>query len=164
MINKTKRAIGKWNESHGLAKVLDVILISTFLVSMLGVIGFYQPLVVGPLDVQELNNSIVLFDLDLGERILIDKNLDFLSPDVYDLNEGEVIVLERGVYYWKVVGSVEEGDVKKLTVESSVRLGIKKSGSGDKFEVVNLDDKEFDVSVYNGEEIVSNFILGGNLE
>jgi hypothetical protein len=114
-------------------------------------IGFSQPLVIAPMDNFRTTNTEVLFSIEKGDRLLIDDNIDFTSPDEYDVSDGLELEFSPGKYYWKVVG-VGVSEIRTLTIESEVSLELIEGSSN--FSVVNSGNIELLVDVYDGENLI----------
>jgi hypothetical protein len=130
---------------------IDLIVIGFTLLVLIVSVGYAQPLVIAPLDEYESLNGEVLFEFERADVLLIDDNEDFTSPDEYEVVEGLVVMLEPGVYYWKVVG-VLRSEVRKLTIQSKVELKLVETDDG--FSVVNVGNVRLNVDVYDGDELV----------
>ena len=143
---------------------IDLVLIIGSLVSLIFLVGYVSPLVISPLDNYESSEREILFSIEKADRLLIDDNMEFSSPDDYSVEDGLKIDLEPGKYYWKAVGVVNS-EVRTLTINSEVSLELRMSDEGD-YEVVNAGNVGLDVDVYDGEELVNKVKLsvGDGLE
>ena len=151
--------ISKWKEywrwcMDNLYK-FDLVLVGISLVALIIVVGYASPLVIAPLDEYESDGD-VLFVVE-NANVLIDDNIEFSSPDEYDVGDGLEIRLEPGEYYWKAVG-VLGSDVRRLMINSVVSLELVKVGDG--FGVVNSGNVGLNVDVYDGGELVEKVKLG----
>ena len=136
---------------HGFVWVIDLVLIGGLLLSVLGVVGYAQPLVIAPLDGLVTNESDVVFSFERGQRVLVDDNLEFSSPEIYEVEEGGVITLDPGRWYWRVEGA-KVSKVRSLTIQGIVALEIRSDGEG--YDVVNVGNTRLLVEVYDGTEKV----------
>ncbi len=136
---------------------IDLIIVSISIFILLGVIGYSRPLVIAPVDGLVSSDSDILFEFDRASVLLIDDNKEFSSPEEYDVSGGEKIVLNGGVYYWKVRG-VLGSEVRKLTIESRVELMLVEKG--DDIAVVNVGNVGLNVDVYDGEKLIKTKRLG----
>jgi len=134
----------------------DLVLIGISLVALLFVVGYVRPLVIAPIDEYESDGD-VLFEIQKADVLLIDDNVEFSSPDEYNVEDGMEISLEPGDYYWKVVG-VWGSEVRSLTIKSVVDLVLVDIGDG--FGVVNGGNVGLNVDVYDGGELVEKVRLG----
>ena len=130
---------------------IDLIVIGVTLLALIVLFGYAQPLVIAPLDKYESLNGEVLFEFERADVLLIDDNQEFTSPDEYEVVEGLVVVLEPGIYYWKVRG-VFGSEVRKLTIQSRVELRLVETEDG--MAVVNAGNVALNVDVYDGDELV----------
>ena len=145
---------------------IDLLLVLISVGVLMGLVGYAQPLVIAPLDEYVSTDGEVLFEFARAEVLLIDDNMDFTSPDEYDVVDGLKVRLEPGVYYWKVRG-VLGSEVRTLTINSVVELRLIESEYG--FEVVNAGNVRLNVDVYDGDELlekkkveVGDVVDGGN--
>ncbi len=138
--------------------VIDLVLIVGSLMIIAGVVGYARPLVIAPIDELITTNNSVLFVFEKGERILIDDNIGFSSPQVYEVMDDIVINLKPGFYYWKVEGALDS-EIRQLTIQSYLDLRLKESRNGD-FELVNAGNAELNVEVYEDGELKENVVVG----
>lgn len=139
--------------------VIDVLVLALTAVSILFLIGYARPLVIAPIDSLETSNNSVLFDFEKGSAVLIDDNEEFTSPERFSVEEGPVITLEPGTYYWKVEGVIDS-EIRELTILSVIDLKIRESDSEGRYEVVNAGNVELDVEIYDKGSLVGNVVLG----
>lgn len=137
---------------------IDLVLISVSLMVLIGLVGYARPLVVAPLDDYNSTGD-VLFLIEKADYLLIDDNIDFTTPDKYEIKDGLDIELVPGKYYWKVVG-ILEGEVRTLTINSVVNLELREVDGG--YGVVNGGNVRLNVDVYNGTRLVEKKKLGIN--
>jgi hypothetical protein len=130
---------------------IDVIVVGSSLLVLIMLVGYAQPLVIAPLDEYKSVNGEVLFEFERADALLIDDNKEFSSPDEYEVVEGLIVVLEPGIYYWKVVG-VLKSEVRKLTIESRVELKLVETEDG--IAVVNIGNVRLNVDVYDGDDLI----------
>ncbi|MCK5449670.1 hypothetical protein KAI32_02295 [Candidatus Pacearchaeota archaeon] len=135
---------------------IDLVLIVGTFMGLIFLVGYSQPLVISPLNEFETTNSSVLFSIEGAEFILIDDNNEFTSPEKFIVEDGLMINLKPGVYYWKVE-SVLKSEVRKLTINSEVDLKLKELGEG--YEITNAGNTRLDVEVYNGTSLISKIKL-----
>jgi hypothetical protein len=126
--------------------VIDLVLVLGSLIVIAGLVGYSRPLAIAPID-EYVTSGSVLFEFEKADKILIDDNLDFSSPQEIYVENGIVVNLKPGKYYWKISG-VLESDVRSLTIESEVDLRLRESAGG--FEVVNSGNTKLNVDVYSG--------------
>ena len=108
----------------------------------------------------EANHS--LFSFKSGSVILIDKNLNFKSPERVEAKDNLVINLKKGIYYWKVDDAIPKEDVVQLEItESLASLKLKKLDSG--YEVVNFGNSTLNVNIYTSGKFTGNVILDGEV-
>jgi hypothetical protein len=120
-------------------------------------VGYVSPLVIAPLDEYESNDGDVLFVIEKADVLMIDDNIEFSSPDEYNIEDGLEIGLEPGEYYWKAVG-VLGSEVRTLKINSVVSLELVKVDEG--FGVVNVGNVGLNVDVYDGDELVDQVKVG----
>ena len=137
---------------------LDLILIVVTGFVLLYLIGYARPLVIAPLDEYSTTENQVLFEFKKGEKIIIDDNLEFSSPEEIYAEENLVVTLDPGTYYWKISG-VMESEVRMLTILSKIELRIINSSDDGNYELVNAGNVDLDVEVYSGEEKVNEILL-----
>ena len=130
---------------------IDMIVIGFTLLALIVLVGYAQPLVIAPLDEYESVNGEVLFEFERADVLLIDDNEDFTTPDEYRVVDGLIVVLEPGIYYWKVVG-VLKSEVRKFTIQSKVELKLVETEDG--FGVVNAGNVRLNVDVYDGDDLI----------
>ena len=135
---------------------IDLVLIVGTVVCLIFLVGYSEPLVIAPIGEFETTNSSVLFSIEKAEFIFIDDNIDFTSPEKFDVEDGLMINLKPGVYYWKAE-SVLKSEVRKLTINSEVDLKLRELEKG--YEITNAGNTRLDVEVYNGTSLVSKIKL-----
>ena len=137
---------------------IDLFLIIGSLVVLIFLVGYVSPLVISPLDNYESSEGNILFLIEKADKLVIDDNSEFTSPDeVYNVEDGLKIDLDPGQYYWKAVG-VLGSKVRSLTVESLVNLELRKV-DGESYEVINSGNTRLNVDVYDGVELVDKIKL-----
>ena len=141
---------------------IDLVLIIGSLVALIFLVGYVSPLVIAPLDNYESSEGKILFLIEKADKLLIDDNVDFTSPNEYNIRDGLKIDLEPGEYYWKAVG-VLGSKVRKLTIESVVNLELRKIDDGN-YEVINAGNVRLNVNVYNGTKLVDKIKLEADEE
>ncbi|MBT3577705.1 hypothetical protein HOA55_01595 [archaeon] len=142
-------------ESKNVLK-LDLVLIVGSLILLIFLVGYVSPMVIAPIDDYETMESEILFSIDKAERLLIDDNVEFTSPEEFAVSDGLKITLEPGEYYWKAVGVVKS-EVRTLTIKSVVDLRLKEMENS--YGVVNAGNVRLNVDVYNGSELVDKVSL-----
>ena len=118
-------------------------------------IGYTAPKIIAPIDGYETNKE-VLFSIENADKLLIDDNQEFTSPEEYDIKDNLEINLKPGDYYWKAVG-LTRSEVRKLTINSEIDLRLKKSQYG--YDIVNAGNVELTVDIYNNTKLIGNIIL-----
>lgn len=136
-------------------KIDLVLIVGTFMLLMF-LVGYSTPLIIAPLDEFETTNSSVLFSIERAEFILVDDNIEFTSPETFNVQDGLVINLKPGVYYWKAE-SVLKSEIRKLTINSEVDLKLRKLEQG--YEITNAGNTKLDVEVYNGTSLIDKVKL-----
>ena len=107
----------------------------------------------------EVNNS--LFSFKSGSVILIDKNLNFKSPERVEAKDNLVINLKKGIYYWKVDDAIPKDDVVQLQItESAASLKLRKLDVG--YEVINFGNVSLNVDIYSSGKFTGSVILDGD--
>lgn len=97
-----------------------------------------------------------LFSFKSGNVILIDKNIEFSSPQKIEAKDNLVINLEPGVYYWKIDNTLS-GEVVQLKIVTEASLKLKKTSEG--FSIINAGRKILDVKIYNRGTFTGNVVL-----
>lgn len=143
--------ISKWIERIDFAVVFFSFII------LIWIVGYSAPLVISPQDDLETTSTAVLFEFSNADKILLDDNLDFSSPEEIYAENNLIINLKPGVYYWKVVG-FEESEIRELTIKSKVDLRLQESADG-KYEVVNAGNVGLDVEIFNKGTFVGKTVL-----
>ena len=129
---------------------VDLVLVIVSVVVLIGLVGYARPLVIAPLDDYESSGE-VLFLIEKADYLLVDDNVDFTTPERYDVVDGMEIELVPGEYYWKAVG-VFGSEVRTFTINSVVSLELRETEDG--FGVVNGGNVGLNVDVYDGLELV----------
>lgn len=102
-----------------------------------------------------------LFSFKSGSVILIDKNLNFKSPERVEAKDNLVINLKKGIYYWKVDDAIPEEDVVQLEItESAASLKLRKLDVG--YEVVNFGNASLNVDIYSSGKFTGSVTLSGD--
>ena len=136
---------------------IDLVVVSLSALVLMVVVGFVQPRVIGPINGYETTETQVLFSVEKGDKILIDDNMDFTTPDEYFVVDGLELDLVPGIYYWKVVG-VGMSEIRTLTINSEVSLEF--VDDGENYSVVNSGNVDLLVDVYNGTDLLEKRKLG----
>lgn len=126
--------------------IVDLILVLGSLIAIAGVVGYARPLVIAPIDDYVSSDNLILFSFSNADRLLIDDNLEFTSPQIIQVYDDLVVSLEPGVYYWKAVGALSS-EIRQLTIESRVDLRVY-SSDGEQFQISNSGTEPLDVEVY----------------
>lgn len=137
--------------------VIDALILVSTLVVIATVIYAGTPILKSPINGYTTYGP-VLFSFEKGEKILIDDNMQFTSPQIIEVRDNLVISLAPGIYYWKVQGALES-EVRELTIESKVDLKIKHI-EGDRYDVVNSGNTELNVGIFENGSLTGNVILG----
>ena len=141
--------------------LIDLILVVGSLIVVAGLVGYTQPLVIGPIDDLETSNTSILFSFENANVILIDDNPDFSSPEEIFVEDNLVINFKPGVYYWRIKG-ISESTVRKLTIVSEVNLKVRKA-EGDqenKYDLVNAGNVPLEVDIFENGSLRTDVILG----
>jgi|SRR3989344_7095160 len=132
----------------------DIAIVFVSVAVLIFLVGYARPLVIAPVDDYSSVQGEVLFNIEKADKLLIDDNIDFTTPEGYILEDDLKIELEPGKYYWKAVG-VLGSEIRTFTIQSYVSLKLKKfEGDSDSYNVVNAGNVKLNVDVYDGEEIV----------
>ena len=134
---------------------IDLVFIVGGLLIVGSLVGYSRPLVIAPLDGLETSGS-VLFKFEKADKILIDDNLEFSSPEEYNVQNNLVINLKPGKYYWKITG-VLESEIREFTIKSEVDLRVNENEGG--YEVVNSGNERLNVEVYEHGVLSGNVVL-----
>lgn len=120
-------------------------------------VGYSKPLVIAPINEFETAESSILFLVEKAEKILIDDNIEFASPEEIEVTDGEIIKLNPGIYYWKAVG-ILESEIRKFTINSRVDLKLKKI-EGENYGIVNIGNTKLNVEIYNDSLLIDKIKL-----
>jgi len=136
---------------------IDLILVVGTLLMILLALGYYESSKLVLLSPGEVDETLVLFEFVGTGEVIVDENLDFDSPEVYFAEENPVIQLERGTYYFKLIG---EGwnEIREVEVESEISLMLGATSEG--YEVVNVGGERLDVDVYLNDEYEESVKVG----
>ena len=137
---------------------IDLIIIIVSLLVLMTVVVYSRPLIIAPIEDYESIDKSVLFFIEKADKLLIDDNMDFTTPDEYFMKDGLRINLEPGKYYWRAVGALQS-EIRTLTINSVVSLKLRETEE-EGFEVVNIGNVELIVEVYNGTRLVEKVRLG----
>tara|TARA_Y100000310_G_C20676797_1_gene813565 strand:- start:630 stop:1130 length:501 start_codon:yes stop_codon:yes gene_type:complete len=140
---------------------VDWILVAVTVIGLIILVGYASPLVIGPIDEYETTDTNILFEIEKADKILIDDNPDFTSPEEFRVAEGLEINLKPGEYYWKAIG-VWGSEVRQLIINSEVDLMLRKLENGDaeKYGVFNAGNVKLNIDIYEGDELVEKVGLG----
>lgn len=136
---------------------IDLVLIIGTLVVLIFLVGYSRPLVIAPLNKYESSNGEVLFVVENADTLIIDDNIEFSSPEKYNIKDGLKINLEPGKYYWKAAG-ILGSDIRVLIINSEVNLKLIKTENG--YGVVNDGNVGLNVDVYDGKYLINETELG----
>ncbi len=142
---------------------VDLVLIVGSLIGLILLGSYARPLVIAPINDYETSKPI-LFSIEKADRIIIDDNLEFSSPDEFNAEEGLTINLKPGVYFWKAVSNVGlKSDVRKLTINSEIDLRLRKADKG--YDIINAGNVNLNVDIYNGTRLIDSIsVLSGGEE
>lgn len=136
---------------------IDFALVGVTVCGIILMFMFARPVLHTPADGFVTTTGAVVFSFDRAERILIDDNLQFTSPQVFEVKDNLLITLPPGAYYWKVEGSLES-EVRQLTIESHVALKVRDAGNGS-YELVNAGNTRLNVDIYDHGRLTGNVIV-----
>lgn len=136
---------------------IDFLLVVGTLFGIVMMFGYASPLAISPIEDYVSSDNSVLFSFEKANKILIDDNLEFSSPQEIYVEDNLVINLEPGVYYWKPQG-VLSGVIRKLTITSEVALKLKK-GEGEQYKIVNAGNTLLNVDIYENENLTGSVVL-----
>jgi len=137
--------------------VIDLVLIVGTLILLGSLYSFSSPVFFAP----ETDES-VLVDIGDAEVFLIDDDGEFNSPEAILVEDGVILSLEPGFYYWKYTGTVNS-EIGWFQIETDVELEIRDIEG--RFVIVNIGEESLDIDVYQSiddEEASKSFVLGGN--
>ena len=147
-----------WQNNMEKIYKIDLVVIIGSVIILMALVGYMRPMVIAPLDDYETSETQILFSIEKAERILIDDNSDFTTPEEYSVKDGLKIDLTPGVYYWKAVG-VLGTKIRTLTIKSEVSLELREI-EGNGYGIFNAGNTRLNVDVYNGTSLVSKVKLG----
>ena len=139
--------------------VFDLILLVGTLFAGIGLYSFATPILFSP----EENSETILFTFT-GEKILIDRDLNFLFPKIISAEDNLIFTLESGVHYFKIE-NVVDSEIRSFTTDSQISLRLKKIGENN-YAVVNAEEDRLQVDIYEKEIYRETIILrseGGEL-
>lgn len=140
---------------------IDMVLIVGTLLVLGVLVGYSTPLVISPINNLSTTSSDILFSIKNADTLLIDDNINFSSPEEYDLKDKMRVSLEPGIYYWKAVG-VLQSEIRTLTVQTAVILELRQGKDG--YSVVNAGNVALNVDVYNRTEKIDQIELAPQAE
>lgn len=135
---------------------IDIFLVGTMLLAILGYIGYVSPQVIAPIDNFVSDKNTILFSVGSSEYILIDDNLDFSSPEKVYVKDGAEITLIPGKYYWKTKNN-DFNEIRTLDILSNIDLKI--VSVGEEYNIVNSGNLDLNVEVYDNQTKVGEFDL-----
>lgn len=109
-------------------------------------------------ETQPLSNS--LFSFRSGSVIMIDNNIKFETPERIEAKDNLLIVLKRGVYYWKIADAIPEDIVLFNITAYEAVLKLKKLADG--YDVVNSGNSTLNVDIYAKGKLTGSVILGSD--
>lgn len=130
---------------------IDLVVIFFSAIALMFVVGYAQPLVISPLNDFSTTETTVLFSIEKGDKLLIDDNIEFTTPEEYKVSDGLNLDFNPGQYYWKVIG-VGKSEIRTFTINSKVSLELIENAES--FDVVNSGNVGLLIDVYNGTELV----------
>lgn len=132
---------------------IDIAVVSFSLLVMIFLVGYSQPLVISPVDDFKTQDTEILFSIDKANKLVVDDNLEFSTPEVYEVYDGLKLDLNPGKYYWKVIG-VTHSEIRTLVIESVVNLELVEEENS--YSVINAGNVGLSIDVYDGEELMEN--------
>lgn len=143
------------NETEKVAKIDKIVLAGSILIILALAFLLSQGLL------GSLNRE--LFSFKSGSVILIDKNLNFKSPERVEAKDNLVINLNRGIYYWKVEDAIPAEDVVQIEIRD-IAASLKLVKSGDGYNVINSGNSTLNVDIYSSGRFTGNVILGRGID
>lgn len=138
---------------------IDLVIVLASVFVLIGIVGYTQPLVIAPFNEMETYDTSVLFSIEKADSLIIDDNLDFTTPDEYNVVDGLKIDLIPGTYYWKVKG-IGFSEVRTLTIKSKISLRLVETEND--FDVINDGNMRMNIDVYDGTELIDTRKLNPN--
>ena len=138
-------------------RTIDFAVIIGSLISVILVVQYARPMVIAPLNDVNTTNEKVLFEFANAEKILIDDNINFTSPEEIAAEDNLVVNLKPGHYYWKIVGLMES-EIKEFTINSEIDLKIKKLRDS-YYEITNNGNSKLNVDVYDNGGLTGSIVL-----
>lgn len=108
----------------------------------------------------QLSPDFVIFELDSGvTEILVDDNIDFPNPEVIVPRVNLEMVLEPGLYYWRIE-SLRGAEIRQLKVvdETFIRFDVSENGN---YVVMNAGGNPVRVEYSSYGEYVGTKLIGG---
>ena len=135
--------------------IIDSILILGSLLTIFFMVGYTQPLVISGFN----DESIRLFVLDQIDYLEIDSDLSFESPKTVFIDDGSILELEEGKYYFKKTSGISS-EILKITLEVPVRLQFHRLLDG-QVEVLNIGGSKIRVNSYEQGYLVNSSLGSG---
>ena len=142
---------------RNMVRVIDAVIIVGSVIALIMVMRYAQPMVIAPSGRFNTTKGTVLFEFANADKILIDDNANFTSPDEIYAEDNLEVNLKPGHYYWKIVG-LTQSETREFTVESEVNLKMKKQSDG-KYELVNSGNSALNVDVYDKGKFTGSVVL-----
>ena len=135
--------------------ILDAIVILGSLLTVFFVVGYTQPLAIGPLAGSE---ESLMFVFPSADYLMLDDNIKFESPTTIFIDDN--LNLESGRYYIKIDSGLSS-DVREIKVGVDVVLQIRRLSNGS-VGVFNVGESALEVETYKiGNSINSSLIYVG---
>lgn len=139
-------------------KSTKIILIieALFLVGLLAFLFFYtSPKQIYPLHGMTISNQDFLFEIENSNEVVVSTDAGFTN--YITLKEGEEITLPPGTYFWKVLGTLRESDVRNFTLESELALILREREG--MYEIQNSGNVDMNLTKTQGGKIMLARIL-----
>jgi predicted nuclease of predicted toxin-antitoxin system len=87
---------------------------------------FANPSQIYPLQGMIIKEPDLNFEFKNAEEILISTDKNFVNQII--LKKNEEILLEPGIYFWKVRNKLKESEIRNFTIEEVVAINLKETG------------------------------------
>ena len=133
--------------------IIDSILVLGILISAFLLIGYSQPLAIGPL-YEEPKNSLI-FSIQTTDYIILDSNLNFDSPHTIFIDDK--LTLEPGTYYIKTFSELSS-EIREIKSEIVLELQIRRINDG-LIGLFNIGSSPVQVETYNVGSLINYSLI-----
>ena len=135
---------------------LDIMLIVATSLVLLFLIGYSTPLIIAPIEEENITQSQTLFTISNTETLLIDDNINFTSPEIYSLKDNLEITLEPGTYYLKFLRP-SFNQINTLNLNTQITLEFQKQENI--YNIINAGENPLIIESYDRKNIIEKIEL-----